>query len=123
MNRTIEVPIDIYKRMQAGYVARLADQIIADGGIRRFVIIDDTGGHVFGWLWRTEPSRCMRLLVDLVIELRNHHPQAPQPPIRYSDVVDALRMALPGDIDTASRDAFAADARTYGAAHWPNLDE
>lgn len=123
MNGTIEVPIDIYARLQAGYVARLADQIISDGCLRRFVIIDDTGGQVFGWLWRTDPSRCMRLLADLVVELRSHHPRAPEPPIRYSDVVDALRMALPGGVDNEERDAFAAQTRTYGAAHWSKLDE
>lgn len=112
MNGTIEVPSDIHSRLLAGFIARQADLFITEGGTRGNVMIDDNGGEVLAWLWRTNPDQCMTRLADLMAELRVHSPRAPEPPIRLSDVIDELRMAFPNDFSDDEFTAFATSARS-----------
>lgn len=118
MNGTIEVPTDIYSRLLSGFIARQADIIITDGGVRGNVMVDDATGEVLAWLWRANPGQCMIRLADLIAELRIHHLQAPEPPIRLSDVIDGLLFGFPSDFSDDERSAFAAAARSQVAGYY-----
>lgn len=123
MNGTVAVPRDVHSRLLAGFIASDADQIIRDGGQRGDVMIGDGPGEVFAWLWESDRGQCMMSLAGLVAELRKHNPEAPEPPIRLTDVLDALRLAFPHSFPTAEKEAFAAAARSRVPRYGSDPDE
>lgn len=112
MSPSADVPNDVREALLNGFFAQEADTAINLFGARRgnFLHIGDSFGKVFAWLWRDFPDEAMEHLAGYLAQLRNHHRNAPQPPIRLDDVLGAMQLAA--DITDEEYQAICDRART-----------
>ncbi|MGY2033397.1 hypothetical protein [Nocardia gipuzkoensis] len=122
LSAVAEMPWRVRELLLAGFCAQEADQAIRVLGARRgaFQHAGDSLGAVLAWLWRTAPEEAMECLATYLAELRNHHPDAPQPPIRLDDVLTALQLAA--DFTGEEYQALCARARTDVQKYYGHTD-
>lgn len=103
----------VLETLLAGYAAAAADRILRDRPVRgRWIHPGDDTGWVIAWLWGSgRPGQLMLFLADLVGELREHRPDAPDPKLRLDDLLDGLDWAMPPGFDGAELAALVARAR------------
>ncbi|MBF6216229.1 hypothetical protein IU487_35120 [Nocardia puris] len=118
-----DVPAEIREQLLGGYFAYEADFAIRGLRAKRgnFIHIGDPFGKMFVWLWRTAPDDAMRHLAGYLVELRNH-PDAPDPPIRLDDVLDALGMTIHLEGRRKEYEEICARARAEVQAYFGQSD-
>jgi hypothetical protein len=122
MSVASEMPWRVRELLLAGFCSREADRAIREFGATRgdFLHAGDGLGAVLAWLWRTSPDEAMECLATYLAELRNRHPDAPQPPIRLDDVLGALQLAA--DLTDEEYKALCARARTEVQKYYGHTD-
>ncbi|MBN7567130.1 hypothetical protein ACM0AZ_25200 [Mycobacteroides abscessus subsp. massiliense] len=104
MNIQENVPASIRRRLLSGFVAHTANDIIRTkakmGG--KLVLVGDSAGAVFQWLWQTDPDETVLRIADLMAEIHRHNAN-PDPDITLDEVLEAFERAMPD----MSRLAFA----------------
>lgn len=116
--RQVTLPIEIFDYLTSGFIRGTADDALraqinqqVDGGTN-LRHLGDPLGHVFAWIWNYDPERAMLFLADYLATIRAQHDQRriPGPPPRLTDILHALRSALPYHLEE-SYPAITAKAR------------
>ncbi|MFA4085269.1 hypothetical protein ONA92_26605 [Mycobacteroides salmoniphilum] len=111
MNIQENVPASIRRRLLSGFVADAANDIIRTkaqmGG--DLVLVGDSAGAVFQWLWQTDPDETVLRVADLMSEIHRHNAN-PDPDITLDEVLEALERAMP-DTPRAAFADIAAECR------------
>jgi hypothetical protein len=116
--RQVALPIETFNDLVTGFIHGRADSALreeinqqADGRctLRH---LGDPLGRVFAWIWRYDSDRAMLFLADYLAAIRLQHDQRRMPgsPPRLTDILNALRPALPYDLQD-SYPAVIAKAR------------
>jgi hypothetical protein len=104
-SKTREVPWTVYKHLQGAFVAHWADWLLRYvehlGGYKPGETVlhpGDPFGTVLAWLWEDRPDQVAVFIADYMAELRVHNElvDPDKPLIRFEDVLQSLRLALPG---------------------------
>jgi hypothetical protein len=116
--RQVTLPAEVFDHLVSGFIRGTADdalrmEINQQGeGHTALRHLGDPLGHVFAFILNSDPDRAMLFLADYLATIRAQHDRRriPGPPPRLTDVLHALRLALPDHLQE-SYPFVAAKAR------------